>query len=78
MTNITFGSSITIGDFKGIVVASLIHSEPDISVQSLRFAPLYTWHWAAFQKQDSINNYSGITNTFVRFHTPEIADQFES
>ena len=75
-TNITFGSSITIGDFKGIVVG-LIHSEPDISVQSLRFGPrvymaLKNVTKAGFNQQLSRNYHS----LFVRFHTPEIADQW--
>ena len=75
-TNITFGSSITIGDFKGIVVG-LIHSEPDISVQSLRFGPrvymaLKNVTKTGFNQQLSRNYHS----LFVRFHTPEIADQW--
>ena len=73
-TDITFGSTIKIGNFTGIVVG-IIHQEPDISIQSLKLGPriymaLNNVTATGFDQQLSRKYHS----TFIAFDSPEQSD----
>ena len=55
-TDITFGSTITIGAFKGTVVGIIAH-EPDISIQSLQMGPRIYMALSNVQRRGLIRNY---------------------
>jgi putative ABC transport system permease protein len=72
-TDITFGSTVVLGEFKGTVVG-VIHHEPDISIQSLKMGPrvymaLNDVEKTGFNPQLSRTYYS----RFFRFKSPPIA-----
>tara|TARA_B100001121_G_scaffold307061_1_gene327787 strand:- start:6622 stop:9141 length:2520 start_codon:yes stop_codon:yes gene_type:complete len=74
ITDITFGSTIKIGNFTGTVVG-IIHQEPDISIQSLKLGPriymaLDNVTATGFDQQLSRKYHS----TFIAFDAPEESD----
>lgn len=73
-TDITFGSTIKIGNFSGTVIG-IVNQEPDISIQSLKLGPRLYMNWdnikvTGFDQQLSRKYHS----TFIAFDTPELSD----
>jgi len=75
-TDITFGSTITIGAFKGTVVGIIAH-EPDISIQSLQMGPRIYMALSNVQKTGFDPQLSRKYHSyFIRFKTPDIANEW--
>ncbi len=77
-TDITFGSTITIGEFKG-TVTGVIEKEPDISIQSLKLGPRIYMSLKNIEKTGFDPNLSRKYHSlFIAFDSPEDSDQWLS
>jgi putative ABC transport system permease protein len=75
-TNLTFGSTLNVGDFKGVVVG-IVSAEPDINIQAFRMGPRIYMNYKNLSQLGFDQSLSRIYHSlFIRFHSPEIADQW--